>query len=54
MGKANGNMPVSEVAAAANATVRTLERKFKSAAGYTVKDVAGLMRFEQVRNAIMA
>lgn len=46
----NGTLPVSEVAAAAHATVRTLERKFKQAAGYTVKDVAGLMRFEQVRN----
>jgi transcriptional regulator GlxA family with amidase domain len=30
--------------------VRTLERKFKQAAGHTVKDVASLMRFEQVRN----
>jgi AraC-like DNA-binding protein len=50
MTKANGAIPVSEVAAAANATVRTLERKFKQAAGYTVKDVSGLMRFEQVRN----
>jgi AraC-like DNA-binding protein len=45
-----GTMPVSQVAAAAHATVRTLERKFKQAAGYTVKDVSGLMRFEQARN----
>jgi len=50
MGKANGTMPVSQVAAAAHATVRTLERKFKESSGYTVKDVSGLMRFEQVRN----
>jgi len=50
MSKANGTMPVSRVAEAAHATVRTLERKFKQAAGYTVKDVSGLMRFEQVRN----
>ena len=47
---ANGTIPVSQVAAAAHATVRTLERNFKSAAGYSVKDVSGLMRFEQVRN----
>jgi len=50
MHTANGTLPVSQVAAAAHATVRTLERKFKQAAGYTVKDVSGLMRFEQVRN----
>lgn len=48
--KANGTLPVSQVASAAHATVRTLERKFRQAAGYTVKDVSGLMRFEQVRN----
>lgn len=42
-----GALPVSQVAAAAHATVRTLERKFKQAAGHTVKDVAGLIRFEQ-------
>jgi len=47
---AHGSLPVSQVAAAAHATVRTLERKFKQAAGHTVKDVASLMRFEQVRN----
>ena len=47
---ANGTLPVREVAAAAHATVRTLERKFKHSAGYTVKDVSGLMRFEQALN----
>ena len=52
MREANGAMPVSEVAAAAHATVRTLERKFKQSSGYTVKDVSGLMRFEQVRNQL--
>ena len=46
----NGTIPVSQVATAAHATVRTLERKFKQSSGYTVKDVSGLMRFEQVRN----
>jgi len=50
MRKANGTMPVSQVAAAAHATMRTLERNFKQSSGYTVKDVSGLMRFEQVRN----
>ncbi|WP_324677424.1 helix-turn-helix domain-containing protein [Hymenobacter sp. GOD-10R] len=50
MRAANGTLPVSQVATAAHATVRTLERKFKQAAGYTVKDVSGLMRFEQARN----
>jgi transcriptional regulator GlxA family with amidase domain len=45
-------MPVNEVAAAANATVRTLERNFKQSSGHTVKDVSGLMRFEQVRNQL--
>jgi len=52
MRKANGTMPVSQVAEAAHATVRTLERKFKQSSGYTVKDVSGLMRFEQVRNRL--
>lgn len=52
MRKANGTIPVSQVAAAAHATVRTLERKFKQSSGYTVKDVSGLMRFEQVRNQL--
>ncbi|RXK85760.1 helix-turn-helix domain-containing protein [Filimonas effusa] len=50
MQKANGNLPVSQVAAAAHATVRTLERKFRRSSGFTVKDVSGLMRFEQARN----
>jgi len=50
MRKANGTMPVSQVAAAAHATVRTLERNFKQSSGYSVKDVSGLIRFEQVRN----
>jgi AraC-like DNA-binding protein len=49
---AGGAMPVSEIAAAAHATVRTLERKFKQSSGHTVKDVSGLMRFEQVRNRL--
>ena len=52
MSEANGTMPVSQVAAAAHATVRTLERNFKQSSGYTVKDVSGLMRFEQVRNQL--
>lgn len=50
MREANGTLPVSQVAAAAHTTVRTLERNFKQSAGHTVKDVSGLMRFEQVRN----
>jgi len=49
---ANGSLPVSSVAAAAHATVRTLERKFKASSGHTMKDVSGLIRFEQVRNRI--
>ncbi len=53
MSEANGTMPVSQVAAAAHATVRTLERKFRQSSGYTVKDVSGLMRFEQVRNHLL-
>ncbi len=52
MRNANGTIPVSQVAAAAHATVRTLERKFKQSSGHTVKDVSGLMRFEQVRNQL--
>ncbi|UOE46503.1 helix-turn-helix domain-containing protein [Mucilaginibacter sp. SMC90] len=52
MREANGAIQVSEVAAAAHATVRTLERNFKQSSGYTVKDVSGLMRFEQVRNRL--
>jgi AraC-like DNA-binding protein len=47
---ANGTMPVNQVAAAAHATVRTLERKFKQSTGHTVKDVSALIRFEQARN----
>lgn len=52
MSQTNGTMPVSGVAAAAHATVRTLERNFKQSSGYTVKDVSALMRFEQVRNQL--
>jgi AraC-like DNA-binding protein len=52
MRKTNGTMPVSQVATEAHATVRTLERKFKQSSGYTVKDVSGLMRFEQARNRL--
>ena len=52
MSEANGAMPVSQVAAAAHATVRTLERNFKQSSGYTVKDVSALMRFEQARNQL--
>ena len=52
MREANGTMPVSHVAAAAHATVRTLERNFKRSSGYTVKDVSALIRFEQVRNRL--
>jgi AraC-like DNA-binding protein len=52
MREANGSIPVNQVAAAAHATVRTLERKFKQAAGYTVKDVSSVMRFQQVRNQL--
>jgi len=52
MRQANGTMPVSQVAAAAHATVRTLERNFKHYSGYSVKDVSGLIRFEQVRNKL--
>ena len=52
MRDANGSLPVSQVAAAAHATVRTLERKFKRSSGYSVKDVSGLIRFEQVRNQL--
>jgi AraC-like DNA-binding protein len=52
MRKANGTLPVSQVAAAAHATVRTLERNFKQSSGHSVKDVSGLMRFEQARNRL--
>jgi AraC-like DNA-binding protein len=52
MREANGLLTVSDVAAAAHASVRTLERKFKQSSGHTVKEVSGLMRFEQVRNTL--
>ncbi|PZF71758.1 helix-turn-helix domain-containing protein [Taibaiella soli] len=52
MRTANGTIPVSEIAAAAHTTVRTLERNFKQSSGHTVKDVTGLIRFEQVRNQL--
>jgi AraC-like DNA-binding protein len=52
MRAAGGTLPVAQVAEAAHATVRTLERQFKQAAGHTVKDVSSLMRFEQVRNRL--
>jgi AraC-like DNA-binding protein len=52
MRKANGALPVSQVAAAAHATIRTLERNFSQSSGHTVKDVSRLMRFEQVRNRL--
>lgn len=52
MRKANGSIPVNQIADAAHSTVRTLERKFKQSSGHTVKDVSGLMRFEQVRNTL--
>ncbi|TFW30168.1 helix-turn-helix domain-containing protein [Duganella callida] len=51
---AGGALPVSQVATAAHATVRTLERKFKQSSGRTVKDVSGLIRFEQVRNRLFS
>src|SRR6186713_1059167 len=50
--KANGNLPARSVAEAAHATIRTLERKFKASSGYTIQDVSGLMRFEQVRDRL--
>ncbi|TRW26449.1 AraC family transcriptional regulator [Flavobacterium zepuense] len=53
MRKANGTLPVNEVAGAAHATIRTLERKFKESSGHTVKDISGLIRFEQVRNQLL-
>jgi len=54
MHAAHGTLPVRQVAAAAHATLRTLERQFKHATGYSVKDVSGLMRFEQTRNQLWA
>lgn len=53
LSKTNGTLPVSQVADAAHVTVRTLERNFKQSSGYSVKDVSGLMRFEQVRNRLL-
>lgn len=50
MRKMNGTLPVSQVAAAAHATVRTLERKFKQSSGHSVKDISGIIRFEKARN----
>jgi AraC-like DNA-binding protein len=52
MRAAGGSLPVSQVAAAAHATVRTLERKFKQSSGHSVKDISALMRFEQARNQL--
>jgi AraC-like DNA-binding protein len=53
MRESNGSITVSKTAAAAHATVRTLERKFKQSSGHTVKDVSALIRFEQVRNQLL-
>lgn len=52
MQKAEGAIPVHQIADAAHSTIRTLERKFKHSSGHTVKDVSGLMRFEKVRNSL--
>jgi AraC-like DNA-binding protein len=52
MRAAGGTLPVGQVALAAHATRRTLERRFKHASGRTVKDVSSLIRFEQVRNLL--
>ncbi|WP_415327320.1 helix-turn-helix domain-containing protein [Chryseobacterium sp. MMS23-Vi53] len=52
MRKANGTMPVNQIADAAHSTIRTLERKFKQFSGHTLKEVSGLMRFEQIRNRL--
>lgn len=48
----NGKITVNQLAEQAHTSVRTLERNFKQSAGHTVKDVTGLMRFEQVRNQL--
>ncbi|WP_205623787.1 helix-turn-helix transcriptional regulator [Flavobacterium reichenbachii] len=53
MRASNGTIPVSQVAEAAHATVRTLERKFKQSSGHTVKDISALIRFEQARNQLL-
>ncbi|MBP1163392.1 AraC-like DNA-binding protein [Chryseobacterium sp. PvR013] len=52
MRKNYGAIPVNQVADSAHTTVRTLERKFKQSSGHTVKDVSGIMRFEQIRNRL--
>jgi len=52
MRKNNGVIPVNQVANSAHTTVRTLERKFKQSSGHTVKDISGIMRFEQIRNCL--
>lgn len=52
MRKNNGAIPVNQVANSAHTTVRTLERKFKQSSGHTVKDISGIMRFEQIRNRL--
>lgn len=52
MQRSKGRLSVREVADASHTTVRTLERRFKESSGHTVKDVASLMRFEQVRNCL--
>jgi AraC-like DNA-binding protein len=52
MREAHGTLAVNDVAAAAHATVRTLERRFKQSSGHTVKEVSGLIRFEGARNAL--
>lgn len=52
MRAAHGGLPVSQLAVAAHATVRTLERKFKQSSGHTLKDVSSVTRFEQARNRL--
>ncbi|MEJ5049425.1 helix-turn-helix domain-containing protein [Chryseobacterium culicis] len=52
MRKNYGVIPVNQVADSAHTTVRTLERRFKQSSGHTVKDVSGIMRFEQIRNRL--
>jgi AraC-like DNA-binding protein len=52
MRKNYGAIPVNQVADSAHTTVRTLERKFKQSSGHTVKDISGIMRFEQIRNRL--
>ncbi|MFP3834111.1 helix-turn-helix domain-containing protein [Chryseobacterium sp. SIMBA_028] len=50
MRKNDGAISVHQVADSAHTTTRTLERKFKQSSGHTVKEVSGIMRFEQIRN----